>query len=997
MISSPRRSRYTPRISALIALLTCFTFATAASARGIDPVSITKSFTNDPAPDGGTVQLEFTITNGDRDFQATAITFTDDLNAVLTGLQATGLPVANVCGAGSTLSGTSVITLTGGTLESNGASCTFSVTLNIPSGTAPGPYLNTTSQVSGLLNGSPFTGAPATDTLTVEAATVVAPTLRKSFVDDPALPGGTVTLEFTLNLSESASTAATNISFTDDLTATLAGLVATGLPQNDVCGAGSQISGTGLLTFTGGTVAPGSSCTFSVDLTVPAAAAPGSYPNTTSNVMATVASTPVVGGTGSDNLSVVGIALSKSFLDDPVLPGGTVTLEFTIVNADPSFAATNITFTDDLNAALTGLVATGLPLADVCGVGSSLSGTSTITLTGGQLAAGGTCTFAVSLTVPGAAADGTYLNVTSNLTATVNAVGVISPPATDPLVVSSELLLLRKTFTNDPVPPGGTVTLEFTIDNLANQPVTAISFTDDLNAALSGLVATGLPQNNLCGAGSSLSGTSLLSFSGGSLPAGGSCTFSVSLNVPATVGVATAVNTTSGVTGMLGALAVTGSPATDTLTVQLAAFSKSFSGPAQAGDIVTLTFTLENLSTTATLDNLSFTDDLGAALAGLSALGLPQNDPCGDTSQLSGTTVLSFLRGGLPPGGSCSIVVQVQVPASATPGVYTNVTSPLLQQGTGNVATPAEADLLVVAPPSFSKNFLSSPTLPGGSLQLQYTISNTTSLNLISLQFTDDFSVALPGLVAVGLPANGICGGGSAISGSGLVTLTGGSLAANASCTFTIDLQVPTSATPGTFTSTTGVLSYGATNLLAGRGLEAGTASADFTVATLVFSKTFAESQVMAGSSATLSFTLSNPDPVNGATAITFSDDLGAFVPGAVAVGLPASDVCGAGSLLSGGAVITLTGGQLAPLGTCTFDVLVQIPPEAAEGTYVNNTSPLAATIGGLPWTGGAANVASAPLVVGARLLTIPTLGDKGLMLLVILLAGLALYRLRLG
>lgn len=987
-------SRVNPRLSALSGAIFGLILATGASARGVDPVSITKSFTNDPAPAGGTVQLEFTITNSDRDFQATAITFTDDLAAVISGMQATGLPASNVCGAGSTLSGTSVITLTGGTLESNGASCTFSVTLNIPPGTTPGPYLNTTSQVSGQLDGSPFTGAPATDTLTVEAATVVAPTLRKSFTDDPVLPGGTVTLEFTLNLSESASTAATNISFTDDLTATLAGLVATGLPQNDVCGAGSQISGTGLLTFTGGTVAPGASCTFSVNLTVPAAAAPGSYPNTTSNVTATVASTPVVGSTGSDNLSVVGIALSKSFLDDPVLPGGTVTLEFTITNADPSFAATGIGFTDDLNAALTGLVATGLPLADVCGVGSSLSGTSTITLTGGQLAAGGTCTFTVSLTVPGGATDGTYLNVTSNLTATVNAASVISPPATDPLVVSSELLLLRKSFTNDPVPPGGTVTLEFTLDNLANQAITAISFTDDLNAALSGLVATGLPQNNICGAGSSLSGTSLLTFSGGNLPAGGSCTFSVSLNVPAAVGVTTALNTTSGVTGTLGALAVTGSPASDTLVVQLAAFSKSFSGPALAGDIVTLTFTLENLSTTATLDNLSFTDNLGAVLAGLTALGLPQNDTCGDTSQLSGTTVLSFLRGGLPPGGSCSLAVQVQVPVGATPGVYTNVTSPLLQ-GTGNAATPAEADLLVVAPPSFSKTFLSSPTLPGGFLQLQFTISNTTSLNLISLQFTDDFSAVLPGLVAVGLPTNGICGGASAISGSGLVTFTGGSLAANASCSFTIDLQVPASATPGTFTSTTGVLSYGASNQLVGRGLEAGTASDDFTVATLVFSKTFVEAQVTAGSTATLSFTLSNPDPANPATAITFSDDLGAFVLGAVAVGLPTSDVCGAGSLLSGSAVISLTGGQLAPLGTCTFDVLVQIPPEAAEGTYLNTTSPLAATVGGQTWTGGAANVANAPLVVGAGLLAIPTLGDFGLGLLIVLLAGLALYRLR--
>lgn len=829
------------------------------------------------------------------------------------------------------------------------------------------------------------------------AQTQVAPDLQKVFLDDPALPGSTVRLEFTLELPESAPGATTNITFSDDLTATLAGLVATGLPQNDICGTGSQLSGTGLLSFSGGALEPGSLCTFTVSLTVPSNAAPGAYPNTTSNVTAMVGSTPVVGDPASDTLDIIGITLSKTFLDDPVLPGDPVTLEFTIRSADPSFAATTIAFTDDLDLVLPGLVATGLPQNDVCGTGSQISGTSLISLTGGNLAAGASCTFAVTLTVPAGATDGDYPNTTSALTATVNGGSVSSPAARDFLTVSTEVLLLRKSFTNDPVLPGGTVTLEFTLDNLANQAITAISFTDDLAAVLTGLVATGLPQNNVCGAGSSFTGTTLLTFAGGSLPAGGSCTFSVSLSVPTSAGTLSVTNTTSGVTGTLGVTPVVGNPASDTLAVQLVAFSKSFTAPVLAGELATLTFTMENLSTAAAIADLTFTDNLAAVLPGLVAAGLPQNDVCGDTSQLTGTSLLSLTRAELPPGGSCSIVVQVQVPAGTAPGAYTNVTSDL-RQNTTRVAPPAEAQLLVVAPPTFTKNFLSSPTLPGGLLQLEYTITNTTSLNLISLQFTDAFSAALPGLVAVGLPANGICGGGSVISGSGLVTLTGGSLAANSSCTFTLDLQVPATATPGVFTSTTGVLSYGATNLLAGRGLEAGTASDDFTVATLGFAKTFTETQVTAGNNVTLSFTIDNPDPTNPATAITFSDDLGAFVPGAVAIGLPASNICGVGSLLSGDSIVTLTGGQLAPLGSCTFDVLVQIPAETAEGLYVNNTSPLAATVGGQTWTGDAANVANAALLVtGAGVVIIPTLGDLGLGLLIALLAGLALYRLRLG
>mgnify|MGYP003343224681 CR=1 FL=1 len=75
----------------------------------------------------------------------------------------------------------------------------------------------------------------------------------------------------------------------DDLDAALSGLVATGLPANDVCGAGSQLSGTSVLTFTGGTLAPGGICTFSATVQVPVGAVAGVYTNTTSAVSADIA------------------------------------------------------------------------------------------------------------------------------------------------------------------------------------------------------------------------------------------------------------------------------------------------------------------------------------------------------------------------------------------------------------------------------------------------------------------------------------------------------------------------------------------------------------------------------------------------------------------------------------------------------------------------------------------------------------------------------------
>ena len=61
--------------------------------------------------------------------------------------------------------------------------------------------------------------------------------------------------------------------------------------------------------------------------------------------------------------------------------------------------------------------------------------------------------------------------------------------------------------------------------------VTEVSFADDLDAVLPGLVDSGLPASDVCGPGSALSGTSLLELSNASLGAGESCSFGVTLQV----------------------------------------------------------------------------------------------------------------------------------------------------------------------------------------------------------------------------------------------------------------------------------------------------------------------------------------------------------------------------------------------------------------------------------------------------------------------------------
>ena len=1031
----------------------------------VDTVALRKGFIDDPVAAGDTVDLEFTLTNFDRFDSATNIAFTDDLDATLSGLVATGLPMSNVCGAGSTLSGTSLLSLTGGTLAP-GESCTFTVTLQVPGGAATGAYPNTTGVLTATLGSSPFTGSTASETLfvapvptftktfldnpvatgdstrleftitntsstssatdiafndpiifpdgslvslpaagscgagsifftqvingtpffsvsngtlapsasctfevtfnipadlpagpytnitepitaTVDATSVIGgmatdtltvvagPSLRKEFTDDPVAPGGTLTLEFTLEHSEFASTDATNIAFTDDLNAALAGLTAIGLPLTDPCGTGSSLTGTTTLTFSGGTLAPAASCTFSVTLQLPATGT-GTFTNTTSTVTSTVAGLAVTSNAATDDFLVTGLSFTKEFINDPLLPTSTNgILRFTLTNLAGAPDATSIFFTDSLSTTLSGLVA-GAPLPTTpCGAASVISGTNFLIFVGGEVPGGSSCSFDVPLVVPMSASDGSYPNVTSNLTATIDGSTVVLPIAADNLVIDTNFLQFSKTFTDDPVAPGDTVTLQFSITNSsATNTVTALTFDDDLDAALTGLTATGLPTNP-CGAGSTLTGTSTLTLAGGTLAPGATCTFDATLQIPAAAAAGIYTNNTTAVSGVVGAVPVTGNVATDGLQVFNVMFSKVFSGPVQPGNTVDLDFTIENLGTDP-VAGLAFTDDLDATLTGLVATTLPTN-PCGAGSTVTGTSLLTFNGGSVPGSSSCTFTVTLTAPMAADPGQYLNVTSDLTQSGL-SVADPAMASLDVQPAPGtvvFGKSFTTDPVIPGGDVTVEYSIRNTSGVaTLTDIAFTDDLDAALTGLAATGLPTNP-CGAGSTLTGTSTLTLATGTLAPGATCTFTATLAVPTSASPASYTSTTGTISA----VASGVPFDDGTATDDLVVSGLTLAKAFG-GVVAEGGTTTLTFTVTNPDTNNAATNVSFTDDLDAALTGLTASNFP-TDPCGVGSTVSGASLLALANGTVAAGGNCMFTVDVTVPDPTASGMYTNTTGDL--------------------------------------------------------
>ena len=790
-------------------------FATAAL--NVPREFLTKSFTDDPVAPGGTVTLEYTITNLDRRSTATSLAFTDDLDAALSGLVATGLPANDVCGDGSQVSGTGVISFSGGTLDPE-ASCTFSVTLQVPSSASSGSYTSTSSALTFIAEGEPVTGNTATDNLIVETA----PVLTKEFIDDPVSSGDDVTLRFTIE-NTSTSSDLTDIAFTDELTTFLPFPVTVTLPANGFCGASSSIALISLdidrqgLSMTGGSLDEASSCTFDVTLSIPLEQASGTYVNVTSGITGLLfGEVAVEGAPATDNLVVVAPPdLTKTFVESPVAPGGQVTLSFTLTHSpNAPTDATNISFTDNLDEALSGLVATGLPLTDVCGTGSSISGTSTLTFSGGTLAPGTECTFSVTLDVPTSAASGTYTNKTSNVTATVSGITVTGVPAEADLVIVA--LMLTKEFTDDPVAPGGTVTLEFTLDYDANATgdATNIAFTDDLDAVLDDLAVTGTLPDTPCGPNSFLTtlGGSLLALVGGSLAPGGSCTFSVDVLVPAGALADTYINITSNVTATIEGNTTVLPPAIDKLIVSEAAsiaLSKSIlEASAIPGQTVTVEYTI-GYAGLSQATSIAFNDSLLVGLAGLEAVGLPATDVCGTGSTLSGTSIVTLSGGVLDPDATCTFTATLQVPTTAAPGQYVIPTDSVAAQVGGETVkgNPATATLSVVGGAStltLTKEFTDDPVVPTGTVTLAFTIAfESTVGDATSIAFTDDLDATLSGLVATGLPASDVCGTGSTLSGTSTLSLTGGSLERSTSCTFAVTLDVPADAEDGTYTNTT--------------------------------------------------------------------------------------------------------------------------------------------------------------------------------------------------
>ncbi len=268
--------------------------------------------------------------------------------------------------------------------------------------------------------------------------------------------------------------------------------------------------------------------------------------------------------------------------------------------------------------------------------------------TGGSINSGATCSIQISVRAFQRTPAGNYTNTIPTGRVTT------AEGATNDLPVSSILgvtgLSIAKAFAPNSIPLSGISRLTITINNPSPLPYSVTSLLDDLNSPTNSYVSIApTPNTNTtCVGGIVTTGPRTVTLNGGTVPAGGSCNFSVDV-IGTTVGNNRTNTIPAGrLTTVEGGTNASAATALISITNVLPTSTKAFTGVSGNNQIVaggtsTLTITLTNPAGATALTNLGFVDNLATTGTGLVFTSLTSNT-CGGSVTGAGTQVITFKR-----------------------------------------------------------------------------------------------------------------------------------------------------------------------------------------------------------------------------------------------------------------------------------------------------------------------------------------------------------------
>lgn len=246
--------------------------------------------------------------------------------------------------------------------------------------------------------------------------------------------------------------------------------------------------------------------------------------------------------------------------------------------------------------------------------------------------------------------------------------------------------------------------------------------------------------------------------------------------------------------------------------------SKSFS-PTNIvqGSTSTLAFNITNPNTGIALSGISFTDVLPAGLSVADGTA----SACGGTVTTTASThTISLTGASLAASGTCSFNVTV---TGSTTGNHTNTSGSITATESGPNTTSSGygvSNLTVVTPPVIAKTFGTTTLYTNGipsSTSLTFSLTNpNTFTSLTGVNFTDSLPTGLQVDNPSGSPISPNCTTGSmtgqtitASNNAPSIGLSGATLTAGASCTFSVNVKVSGTTPVGSATNSVTVSSSG--------------------------------------------------------------------------------------------------------------------------------------------------------------------------------------------
>ncbi len=460
----------------------------------------------------------------------------------------------------------------------------------------------------------------------------------KMFAPDSVEQGQTTELTFTIN-NDANSIAATGLNFTDDMTAF--GLVLTSAaPVNGCGGSLTADPDTSVVSFSGGTVAAGTTCEITVTLRADTA---GSHDNVSSTLFSNLPTQPPAEDTLAVSPAQVP-TLSKTLSNTDVEEGEVITMTLDFVNPNGFLDAETVDLQDVMTGNLEVVNADASGSAGCVGTVAGAIGDQTVSFTG-TVPATATCTITVDLIVLAAADFTNTATMTSSLGNASADVPVTVTAAVTPT--------LSKTLSKTAVEEGEPITMTLEIANPNGfRAAESVVLTDDMTGTLVvSTAATGTPGCDGTVAGAV--GAETVSFTG-TVAATETCTITVGLVVTAR---ADFTNTAS-MTSSLGN-ASTDVPVTVTPAPPLTFTMDFLPDTVEVSQASTLRYTIENTSFVPATA-ISLLDNLPANLRIARPVTTSNTCTGGIVGAVEGGGTISYDGGALAALSTCTVSVDVQ-------------------------------------------------------------------------------------------------------------------------------------------------------------------------------------------------------------------------------------------------------------------------------------------------------------------------------------------------